>query len=150
MKKILFIAAITTALLTSCAPKETYVATSTFINYQTYADQGVFITESNSVNFPYTPLGSVSATVFPGYVKATRPSSYKYVDLNGKAQLTEEYNKWQSADVNDAIVLAVEKAIRQGGNGIINFKIMPTTEMNGKTVRHGFLVTGMIISKQNE
>lgn len=135
------------ALLTSCAPKMQYVASSTYINYQTYAEQGMYITESNSVSFDYTPLGSVSAIVFPGYVKATRPSQYKYEDLNGNQQLTEDYNKWQPADVSDAIALAVEKAKQQGGNGIINFKVQPTSESDGKTVRHGYLVTGMVIRK---
>ncbi|MDE6229436.1 MAG: hypothetical protein K2M40_06585 [Muribaculaceae bacterium] len=147
MKKSFIIAAIAAALLTSCAPKVQYVASSSYINYQTYAEQGVFITESNSVNFEYTPLGSVSAVVFPGYVKAIRPSQYRYVDFNGNPQLTEEYNKWQSADVTDAIALAVEKAKQQGGNGIINFQVRPTSESDGKTVRHGFIVTGMVISK---
>lgn len=135
------------ALLTSCAPKMQYVASSTYINYQTYVEQGMFITESNSVSFEYTPLGSVSAIVFPGYVKATRPSQYKYEDLNGNQQLTEDYNKWQPADVSDAITLAVDKAKQQGGNGIINFKVQPTSETDGKTVRYGYLVTGMVIHR---
>lgn len=146
MKKSIIIA-IAAAFLTSCAPKMQYVANSAYINYQTYADQGVYITESNSVSFEYSPLGSVSATVFPGYVKAVRPSQYGYTDLNGNPQLTEEYNKWQPADVNDAIALAVEKAKEQGGNGIINFKIQPTSETDGKVARYGFLVSGMVIRK---
>lgn len=147
MKRTIITIAIVTALLTSCAPNIQYVASSSYINYQTYAEQGVYITESNSVSFDYTPLGSVSAVVFPGYVKSTRLSQYKYEDLNGNPQPTETYNKWQSADVTDAIALAVEKAKQQGGNGIINFRVQPTSESNGKTVRHGFLVTGMVISK---
>lgn len=147
MKKSLFLIGIMAAFLTSCAPKMQYVASSTYINYQAYAEQGMYITESNSVSFDYTPLGSVSAIVFPGYVKATRPSQYKYEDLNGNQQLTEDYNKWQPADVSDAIALAVEKAKQQGGNGIINFKVQPTSETDGKTIRHGYLVTGMVIRK---
>lgn len=148
MKNVLLsIICVSAASLTSCAPKMQYVASSSYINYQTYVDQGVYITESNSVNFDYTPLGSVSAIVFPGYVKATRPSQYQYNDLNGKPQLTEEYNKWKSADVQDAIALVVEKAKQQGGNGVINFSIKPTSESDGKAIRHGFLVSGMVIRK---
>lgn len=147
MKKSFVIAALSAILMTACTTKLPYVASPQFIDYQTYAAQGIFITEANSASFDYTPLGSVSVVVFPGYTTAVRPAQNNHEDLYGKTKTTEQYNKWQSADVTDAIELAVKEAKQQGGNGIINFKIQPTSETDGKIARHGFLVSGMVISK---
>ena len=146
MKKLCLILFSAVVVLTSCAPKMQYVASSTYIDYQSYLEQGIYITESNSVNFDYTPLGSVSSIVYPGYVRDIQYSRVED-DLTGETQFTKKSSKWKPADVQDAIAIVVEKAKQQGGNGIINFSINPISETFDKTVRHGYIVTGMVIHK---
>lgn len=133
--------------LASCSPKIPYYASASYIDYSEFNKQGCFLSESNSVSFDYTPLGSVSVTVLSGNVTGQRASRYVYQDLNGKTNATEEYNKWTPANVQEAIAMAVDAAKKQGGNGIINLHIQPISETVEKTVRSGYLVTGMVIKK---
>lgn len=135
--------------LGSCTPKIPYVATTSYIDYQPYSKQGVFITESNSVSFHYTPLGSVTAAVKSGYEKKTRVSDSYYTDYNGvKRSATEKYDAFKWATPEDGVALMVESVKEKGGNGIINLRIEPITEIiDKKVVCTGYLLTGMAIKK---
>lgn len=148
MKHSTFLASAFAALfLVSCSPKMPYMASTNYVDYKAYTEQGIFLTESNSVSFDYTPLGSVSVTVLSGNVVDLRRSKYAHQDLNGERDDMEKYNKWKSADVNDAIAMAVEKVKEMNGNGLINLQVQPITEIVNKVTRSGYLVTGMAIKK---
>lgn len=146
MKKF-FIIALVSVILTGCSSSIPYVVDASFIDYSVYSKNGVFLTESNSVNFEYEPVGSVSSTVFSGNIKGVKKSSFIDEELYTK-ESTERCNKWKKADVRDAISQLVEVAKNQGANGIINLKIQPISEKTSEnTYRTGFLVTGMAIKK---
>lgn len=148
MKKLHFlIATAFVVVLTSCSPKVLYQTNVGYIDYSEYAKEGMFLTESNSVSFDYTPLGSVSATVFSGNVERTRPDRFNYVDANGVRQ-DEKYSQWKEATPEDAIEVAVVKAKEQGGDGIINIKIEPFSTVTDKATRTGLIVSGMVIKRK--
>lgn len=137
-------------VLSSCSTSIKYCETVGYIDYSQYASKGVFITESNSVNFEYEPLGSISVLVEDGYKKGTRRSKYNYVDLDGNRHLTEEYEYWAKASYNSALDVAVDSIISKGGNGIINLKINHTVQpINTKEqYRNIIFLSGMVIKKK--
>ena len=149
---IISIAVVAMLLTTACAPKTYYNTSIGYINYSKYSESGIFLTESNSVNFDYTPLGSVSVTILSGNVKKTRPNRYNYVDYNYVDAFgnlpDEKYTEWVVASPEEAIHLATQKAMEQGGNGIINLKFEPITHVvDSKHPQSGILLTGMVIRK---
>lgn len=133
--------------LSSCSPKLQYQTSISYIDYSLYANEGMFLTESNSVAFDYKALGTVSISVLSGNVDKKRPDRYNFTDLNGNRP-EEKYSEWVAASPEKAIQLAIEKAKAQGGDGIINMKIEPFTEVTNKATRSGFLLSGMVIKKQ--
>jgi hypothetical protein len=40
-----------------------YVSASSFIDYSYFTDKGIYVSESNSVNFDYTPMGSIDVWI---------------------------------------------------------------------------------------
>ena len=53
-------------LLSSCYPK--MIRSSYVLDYRKCSGDGFFITESNSVNFKYQPIGSVSSELISGAI----------------------------------------------------------------------------------
>ena len=67
-------------LVVGCSiQKRVYVQESVIIDYSKYNNKGFFITESNSVNFEYKAIGSISAKVESGYGTV---DSYKEKTMN--------------------------------------------------------------------
>ena len=58
-KSVLFLTLV--ALLSSCVSLEQVTVTDV-VDYSVFARRGIFVTESNSVNFDYKPLGSIVST----------------------------------------------------------------------------------------
>lgn len=140
MKRIFTVLAILTSLLASCAPKIAYTTSVGYIDYQNFANNGMYLTESNLVSFEYVTIGLVSVTVFSGEVN--------YTDFNGNSETTQRHSQWKIANSTDAISLAVDAAKKHGGNGIINLKVVPMTGIDNNNVqRTGLLVTGTVIKK---
>lgn len=102
--------------------KETVV-----VDYSYYYNRGFFITESNSVNFDYKPLGSVITYLKDGYK----------VSRNMLASPLSEKNTKLS--VNDALRELVISCQEAGANGIINLKISIGAD--------SYTITGMAIKK---
>ena len=65
MKRMLF-SLLVVMLLNSCGMVK-YAEYSSILKYNEYED--FFITESNSVNFPYEPVGGVNSLIKSGYYK---------------------------------------------------------------------------------
>ena len=104
--------------MASCATyKYPYTKTFTAIDYSEYSGKGFFITESSSVGFDYTPIGSVFVEISPGYeVLDVKKDSYG----NDKYVYGDEL---KIATINDALDELYEKCIRMGANGVIGLKI---------------------------
>lgn len=112
-------------LVSSCETVHIPQSTETVIrDYTPMTDKGIFVTESNSVDFDYVPLGSVVSVTSGAYSSSVdKGVKYENVDL-GKA--FEEISK----------MLVVMDA-----NGLINLKI----ESSFDNLIHYITVTGMAI-----
>lgn len=138
------------SLLTSCAPKILYTESVGFVDYSSYLKDGIFLTESNSVSFDYDAMGSVTVVVYSGDVSVKDGDKItKADDIYGTDKYVKSKMVWRAASPEGALDAAVAKAVEKGGDGLINIKISPTTEIgNYKAPRSGFLVTGMAIRRK--
>lgn len=101
------------------------------IDYTPLIKAGIYVTESNSVNFDYTAIGSIVATEKGGWV-------------NGKAK---------RPTTEDALNNIMKELERMGANGIINLNIIPSVEMSDDLMSKVFVsvitVKGMAIKIPN-
>lgn len=144
MKIFLFISAV--ILLTSCVSLSPIV---NFIDYSAYNDDGIFLTESNSVNFTYEPVGSVQVLLYSSYrqkepVSKELAKERKMEDAIYGSSSTN-LTVYQGATASDALNLAVNQAKKKGANAIINLKCdyFPAA----KNAPSGWVVSGMAIRK---
>ncbi len=146
-KKLLF-AAVLSASLIGCIPQRTFFSTfSSGIDYKEYSDLGFYVTESNSVNFNYTPISSIVASVKSGYLGDEKPSNSKV-----KVSKSDRGSLFITATASIVLEELYQEAIKLGANGIINLKIEAKTEsgINDYGVTTDFPVyvaTGMAIKK---
>lgn len=136
---------------TSCTTyKIPYRRYSDAIDFSAYAQKGFFITESNSVNFSYDPVGSISAVVSSGYEVLNSEKSKSNDDVYGAFQKIK-YGKMIDASVNDALDELYNSARRLGADGIINFRsdYIPATFQKGVLVSpDSYIVSGMAIRRK--
>lgn len=123
--ELIIFAALCCLFISSCKtvniPQKTVTA---IMDYTPMTDKGIFVTESNSVDFKYMPLGSV--------VSITSGAVYSSINTG---ILSETVNLAKAfEDISN-------KLVDLGANGIINLKIESTYE--GYT--HYMTVTGMAI-----
>ena len=123
--KIIFFA-LCSVLVSSCEtiniPQRTVTV---FRDYTPLTDKGIFVTESNSIDCDYVPLGSIVSVTNGAYDNSDVSLfiSYKSVDLN------KAFN-----DISN-------KLVDMGANGLINLKI----ESSYLRDIHYVTVTGMAI-----
>lgn len=133
----------------STAPQFTLY--SSFVDYSNYAKDGFFFTESNSVNFNYEPIGSISSSAFSGWSDGSvQVIERNYNDVYGESNKVQYKKEWKWADIHDAMDKAVADAKRMGGNGIINLKTQAIWEFNStlnQEILKGYNVSGMVIKK---
>lgn len=154
MKKSFIISLLAASLITSCSvlPKYPYVQESSILDYTAYTSKGFFITESNSVSFDYKAIGSVSAKVESGYiitgVKSKAVPNDDIYKGDGRTTSKVKYGGFKMANQNDALKEICDRAMEEGGNGIINLNIEPiiSTTQYGTGVT-GYFITGMAIRK---
>lgn len=120
MKRIIEIAVI--FFLCSCTTIEQFTKTE-IIDYSHFEKNGIYITESNNVDFAYKPLGSI--------VSVTR----------GALENLSSY-----LDKDKAFAEIGKKVKNMGGNGIINMNIS-TSYINSY---YYMTVTGMVIKIEGE
>lgn len=122
MRKIIYITFFSLVLF-SC---ET-VQNTVYVSYNKYGD--FFITESNSVNFSYQPIGSIVLSI-------------ENYPREGNNMIKGE--KLTPSLALDLIIKnTIEKAKEKGANGFINFSYAPI-ESGG--VLKGWVVSGMAIN----
>lgn len=137
MKKILFLAVVV-VMFSSCAAP--YIVSAKTLDYDKISGQkDFFITESNSVNFDYKPIGSVLAISVAGM--SIVDDEYKDTDFKTK--------RFKSANVEDAFKKMCEEAISKGADGIINVK---TKYSQAYTLQYTYypedwVATGMMIKR---
>jgi hypothetical protein len=142
-----FLILLTATLLMGCSVKHIYTATSQVLDYEKYSKQGFFITESNSVSFDYTPIGSVVVRVFSGYVNEGTEYVKKFKS-NGTytENPTIRAGEWKDCDLNDAFTQLYKEAISKGANGVINLKYEFSPSFSDYTPDR-WIITGQLIRK---
>jgi len=150
MKKIISFCVVL-LLVTSCTTyKIPYRRYSGTIDFSAYAQKGFFITESNSVSFPYEPVGSISAVVSSGYEVLNSEKSKSNDDVYGAFQKIK-YGKMIDASVNDALDELYNSARRLGADGIINFRseFIPASYNQAALISpDSYIVSGMAIRRK--
>lgn len=129
MKIRIIIISLCCLLVSSCETVNIPQVTVTVLrDYTPMTDKGIFVTESNSVDFDYLPIGSVisvTSAAFDSFVIKGDDVSVRYKPI----------------DLNKAFDDISQKLIDKGANGIINLKIESSYLNNGCYIT----VTGMAI-----
>lgn len=148
---VLSVVIFTTSCVTSKGFKETAI-----VDYSSYYDEGFFISESNSVNFDYKPVGSVFTVVKGNYLvereyNRNRSGNSSVIDVrsNKSPRQKSNRNSWKSYatqdyNIYDALDEVVMECKKKGADGIINIKILFT---NDKKYGDGYEITGMAIKR---
>jgi hypothetical protein len=124
------------------APKQ-YAST---IDYAYLSQKGIFVTESNSVNFDYEPLGSIYVECTGGWVK----KKYKEGDDMEDIYMTTLGSvKYLPPTFEDAYQLILSEVKKLRANGVINLKIRTVSEYQStyKVYVDKIIITGMCIRK---
>lgn len=150
MKKIL-IPILTLLLLASCSvykycPPRTFVG---LIDYRSLTEQGIYITESNSVNFDYVAIGSVYVEKRGGWIrKNDKPKPLSAKDDYYIASKSSKY-EYTSPDLYSALDDLKKEIKELNANGVINLKIT-LSEVEDKFSQlpvEKITVSGMVIKK---
>lgn len=146
--QVLLLTAVFVATLFSSCSKSQYGIYTGFVDYTAYSNNGFFLTESNSVGFEYTPIGSLVVNVESGYANVEVTTVDVEHSVRQNKQVVKVQEKWKNADINDVIGYAVQLANSNGGNGIINMKSEPVFRyVNGVRYIAGYILTGMVIKR---
>jgi uncharacterized protein YbjQ (UPF0145 family) len=124
-----------------------YVSVSSFIDYSYFTDKGIYVSESNSVNFDYTPMGSIDILIASGY--KFKQGVVKEKDMLGQTFYSDSKSEWKNATINEAFDELYKVAINKNANGIINLKISQNIveSYDRKNSGLSFHITGMAIRK---
>lgn len=134
MKKLL-VSALIILSTSSCSTTIAHYSGYLFLDYSPLTSSGIFVSESNTVNFEHTPLGSILVTARGG----GKISHY------GSLSDASAVSKFNSIDFTEVAEILKYELLRYGANGIINLKItyLPKDNMQGA----GYTITGMAIKK---
>ena len=142
MKRILFVL---TAIVLICSGCQTYpyIQKIHYLDYSFFKERNFFVTETNTVSFPYESLGSITVVVRSGKV-------YKQSDAESYKPIYQRSGDFKYATIADIYNLVYDLAKEKGGNGILGFKIeyLLPDKFSGKNKSNdGYMITGMAIKK---
>lgn len=145
MKKNLCMLVVILVLCFSCQTYP-YIQRVDYLDYSFFKERGFFITETNTVSFPYESLGSISIVVRSGKVFKIND----YDERESYKPIYQRKGKYREATIEDAYQLLYNSAIEKGANGLLRFKIDYITlgtdfEKNQPAI--GYIITGMAIKK---
>lgn len=131
MKKLFIVFCVLIGSFSCVAPRLSYKETI-IVDYMRYSNIGFFVTESNSVSFDYTPVGSVT-TIVVGETKVQ--------DKETGRMIKRDYH------IYDAIDEIVRQSRRMGSDAIIGLTLSPKLSTTG--FPEGYIVSGMAIKRNN-
>lgn len=121
------------------------------VDYSWLTEQGIFVTESNSVSFDYLAVGSISVESSSGYEPTSKNKNVTAIE-NGDGiyttYLTDTWSKrakfeYYPVSLEDMFGELNRELKEKGANGIVNFKIDYDRIKDRNIVR----ITGMAIRK---
>lgn len=143
MKKFLFTLCVVMALvMSSCSPK--FTDKFYYLDYSRFASQGFFITESPTVPFDYTPVGSVYLEEKSGKKKITAVHNPGYDAIYGEDNSATTKSVYEYASSTTALEAMERFAKENNANGIINLKICSRYEGSQFIVS----ISGMLIKRK--
>lgn len=152
-KKLTIIVALLTLMFTvSCVTKDAFVQVIGCMDYQKIGHGKVFISESNSVSFEYTPIASINVIESSGHVSKTKKAKANKPNINESVgddiYYASEKDKtdYREASYESALKRAVAACEDKGGDGIINLKYR--SEYDYENHKWIIGVTGMIIKRK--
>lgn len=155
-KKLTLIVALLTLMFTvSCAPKNAFVQVIGYMDYQKIGHGKVFISESNSVSFEYTPIASITVIELSGHVIKTKKANKNKPTHNesvgddiyyASEKDKTEYGDYREASYESALKRAVAICENNGGDGIINLKY--NSKYDEESHEWFITVEGMIIKRK--
>ena len=137
-------------MFTSCATY--HPAPKSFvgvIDYSVLTSKGLFVTESNSVNFDYQAIGSVIAEETGGWIPKNG-AKQKPVNAGDDYYVSSSSKKiYMAPDIQAAFDNIAEHLSSIRANGIINLKITTSSEIDlvSKLSVDKIIVSGMAIRK---
>lgn len=118
------------------------VKQSVHIDYSYLTNQGIFVTESNSVSFDYEACGSLYVECVGGWVTKKQAVDMQdiYIQKSGKYV-------YVPATIEDAFNLVLDELKALNGNGVINLRITPVSEYSAlyNVNMNKIYITGMVI-----
>ena len=129
MKKyiIIFPFMVVTFLFVSCGSLPKPYSSTYILDYSDFTKNGIFVTEAPTVNFDYTPMGSLVSKSEGGYVNTT------YKELS----------------IGDCFTDMIKKIKSSGANGVIGLKIIFDSFKDKPYRLSSIYVTGMVIKSVN-
>ncbi len=147
MKKLLSILAVAFIMAACSSPMRhaTY-----FLDYAQAGGSEVFISEANTVNFDYTPLGSIIVEETPGMVTVRGNVSEKENkrmrdDIYGEESGRKNMKVYSNASTQSALNYAVQEVKAIGGDGLINLKFSTQLDKNSRVI---VVISGMVIKRK--
>jgi uncharacterized protein YbjQ (UPF0145 family) len=133
MKKV-FIAAMMAFTMSSCFTTNLYEPhwSAAVMDYSILTIKGIYVNESDKVNFEYQTLGSVETQSIGGYVsKAQSDNSTQetindvnYQEIKTKKAKAHGFNKeYVAPSYDEALGVMALKLEELGANGVINLKV---------------------------
>lgn len=159
MKKLM-LATLIVAMFSNCSTlRQPEIVESSVLDFSKYTERNFFVSESNSVNFEYKPMGSIYALNLSGYEVDNQKNGG--LTVQNKKFSDDVYQKSVeelAAKTNNNYIAATrarvleelcKKAIELGANGIINvkFEALFATSKSGIYYRSGYNGTAMAIKK---
>jgi hypothetical protein len=129
------------ALCSSCQTFQ-YTQKIAYLDYSFFRERNFFVTETNTVSFPYESLGSIAVLISSGKV-------YKSTDTNYKP-LYQRSGSFKKATLEDTYQLVYDLAKEKGANGILGLKVeyLKPDKFAGKSKSNeGYMISGMTIKK---
>ncbi len=120
----------------SCVTWNYEVNVSTIDYAKLSNSKGFFISESNSVSFEYTPIGSISIECVSG-------------NDGVESELNWSTTKYKHASIEDGFKKLIQVSIEKGANGVINVQTKYLPAFNTKYAYYPdrIIVSGMMIKK---
>jgi uncharacterized protein YbjQ (UPF0145 family) len=144
-----------TITMTSCFTTKLYEPhwSAAVMDYSMLTNKGIYVNESDKVNFEYQTLASVMTKSVGGYIskkvknvknEQENINDVYYRETKAKKNKANGYNMiYISPSYNEALEVMVNKLEEIGANGIINLKI---SEERGETY-DAIKVTGTAIKR---
>ncbi|MGL4367238.1 MAG: hypothetical protein ACRCTQ_03000, partial [Brevinemataceae bacterium] len=129
-----------------CAVKPVYQKNTYVVDYSVYNKQGVFLTESPSVSFPYDPVGSVLVTIKDGNVAIHNDKTYQIQEQEGVEYVGKK--EYKIATTGDALQELTDLTKKLGADAVVGLKLEYKIESSKDYARGVVIVSGMAVKRK--